>query len=64
MRTELKERRFTSEAEEAAWWDANQDALAQEFESAAATGHMARGTSARRIAARIVKNPAPETPDS
>lgn len=48
MREELKKRIFRSEAEEAAWWDRHQDALAGEFEKAAAAGTQGRGTAARK----------------
>ncbi|MGA7523418.1 MAG: hypothetical protein WBW84_13255 [Acidobacteriaceae bacterium] len=39
---------FKNEAEEAAWWDAHQDALADEFEKAAAAGTLGHGTAARQ----------------
>jgi predicted DNA binding CopG/RHH family protein len=48
MREQLKKKTFRSEAEEAAWWDQHQDALANEFEKAAATGTLGRGTVARK----------------
>ena len=48
MREELKKRTFKSEAEEAQWWDENQDALAKEFEKAAAEGTLGRGTVVRK----------------
>jgi len=48
MREELKNRSFRSEAEEAAFWEENQDALANEFEKAAEAGTLGRGTVARR----------------
>lgn len=48
MKEELKSQSFKSEAEEAQWWEDNQDALAQEFENAAAAGTLGRGTAARR----------------
>jgi predicted DNA binding CopG/RHH family protein len=38
---------FASEAEEAAWWDSNQDELFKDFERAAAEGRLGRGTTAR-----------------
>jgi predicted DNA binding CopG/RHH family protein len=48
VKEELKKKSFRSEAEEAQWWDENQDSLAQEFEQAAAEGTLGRGTTARR----------------
>lgn len=39
---------FKNEAEEAKWWDQHQDALANEFEKAAAAGTLRRGTAARK----------------
>jgi predicted DNA binding CopG/RHH family protein len=48
MKEELKNKNFRNEAEEAQWWDANQDALAEEFEKAAAAGTLGRGTVARK----------------
>jgi len=48
MREELKKKTFRNEAEEAAWWDRHQDALAGEFEKAAAAGTLGRGTAARK----------------
>lgn len=42
MRSELKKKTFKTEAEEAEWWDMNQDALADEFEKAAAAGTLGR----------------------
>ena len=48
MREELKKKTFRNEAEEAAWWDRHQDALAGEFEKAAAAGTLGRGTTARK----------------
>jgi len=35
---------FPSEAEEAAWWEANEDALADEFEKATVEGRVGYGT--------------------
>jgi predicted DNA binding CopG/RHH family protein len=48
LREELKKKIFRNEAEEAAWWDAHQDAVAGEFEKAAAQGKLGHGTAARR----------------
>jgi predicted DNA binding CopG/RHH family protein len=48
MREELKKQNFRNEAEEAKWWDEHQDALASEFEKAAANGTLGRGTAARK----------------
>ena len=48
MKEELKSQNFKSEAEEAQWWQENQDSLAQAFEEAAAAGTLGRGTAARR----------------
>ena len=48
MKEELKNQNFRNEAEEAEWWDTNQDALAKEFGTAAATGRLGHGTTARR----------------
>ena len=48
MKEELKKKSFKNEAEEAQWWDENQDALAQEFERAAVAGTLGRGTAARK----------------
>ena len=47
LRNELLTRHFESEAEEAAWWDTHQNDLADEFEKAAATGTLGRGTAGR-----------------
>ena len=50
MLEELKKKTFTNEAEEAAWWESHEDALADEFEKAAAEGRVGIGTSAKRAA--------------
>jgi predicted DNA binding CopG/RHH family protein len=50
MLEELKTKTFKNEAEEAAWWEANEDALAEEFERATADGRVAIGTVAKRAA--------------
>ncbi|MGA3262556.1 MAG: hypothetical protein ABSC47_00765 [Terracidiphilus sp.] len=43
MLDELKGKTFANEAEEAAWWEANEDRLADEFEKAMAEGRIASG---------------------
>ena len=48
MTEDRTKQNFRDEAEEARWWDDNQDALAREFEEAAAAGTLGRGTAARR----------------
>jgi predicted DNA binding CopG/RHH family protein len=48
MKEELKRRNFRNEAEEAQWWEQNQDTLAHEFEKAAAAGTLGHGTAARK----------------
>jgi predicted DNA binding CopG/RHH family protein len=48
MLEELKQMVFANEAEEAAWWEANEDALADEFEKAGAEGRLGHGTAMRR----------------
>ena len=48
MREELKKKEFRSEGDEAQWWEQNEDALAEEFEKAAAAGTVGHGTAARR----------------
>lgn len=48
MKEALKSQNFKNEAEEAEWWEQNQDALAQDFEDAAAAGTLGRGTAARK----------------
>ncbi|HEX4312081.1 MAG TPA: hypothetical protein VHZ25_18770 [Acidobacteriaceae bacterium] len=48
MRAELKKKTFSNEAEESRWWDEHQNALASEFEKAAAAGTLGRGTAARK----------------
>ncbi|HTW44451.1 MAG TPA: hypothetical protein VMD58_02805 [Acidobacteriaceae bacterium] len=41
---------FASEQDEAHWWDQHQDALADEFERAAAEGRLGHDTVARKTA--------------
>jgi DNA-binding protein YbaB len=43
MLDELKGKTFANEAEEAAWWEANEDRLAAEFEKAMAEGQIGYG---------------------
>lgn len=48
MREEFQKKNFKSEEDEANWWDQQQDALAEEFERAAAEGTLGHGTAARK----------------
>ncbi len=50
MLEELKNKTFANEAEEAAWWESNEDALADEFEKATAEGRAGIGTVVKRTA--------------
>ncbi len=50
MLEELKNKTFANEAEEASWWESNEDALASEFEKATAEGRVGIGTVARKAA--------------
>jgi predicted DNA binding CopG/RHH family protein len=50
MLEELKNKVFSNEAEEAAWWESNEDALADEFEKATAEGRVGIGTVAKKAA--------------
>ncbi len=50
MLEELKNKTFANEAEEAAWWESHEDALADEFEKATAEGRVGIGTVAKRAA--------------
>jgi predicted DNA binding CopG/RHH family protein len=50
MLEELKNKTFTNEAEEAAWWKANEDALLEDFKKAPAEGRIGIGTVAKRAA--------------
>jgi predicted DNA binding CopG/RHH family protein len=50
MLEELKNKTFASEAEEAAWWESNEDSLADEFEKSAVEGRIGIGTVAKRAA--------------
>lgn len=48
IREELRKQNFKNEAEEAQFWEENQDSLAEEFEKAAEAGTLGRGTAARK----------------
>ena len=48
MKDTLQTPEFKTEAEEAAWFDSNEDALLKQFEQAAKEGTLTRGTLARR----------------
>ncbi len=50
MLGKLKNKTFASEAEEAEWWESNEDQLASEFEKAGSEGKLGFGTVARRAA--------------
>jgi predicted DNA binding CopG/RHH family protein len=50
MLEELKNKTFANEAEEAAWWESHEDALADEFENAATEGRTGVGTVAKKAA--------------
>lgn len=50
MLEELKNKTFANEAEEAAWWESQEAALADEFEKATAEGKVGFGTVAKRAA--------------
>jgi len=50
MLEELKDKTFANEAEEAAWWESHEDALADEFEKATAEGRIGIGSVAKRAA--------------
>ena len=50
MLEELKNKTFANEAEEAAWWESHEDALADEFEKATSEGRIGIGTAAKRAA--------------
>ena len=50
MLEELKNKTFASEAEEAEWWESNEDALLEDFEKATAEGRVGIGTVAKRAA--------------
>jgi predicted DNA binding CopG/RHH family protein len=55
MLEEIKNMTFASEAEEAAWWEANEDALAEEFERATAEGRFGYGTLVVREESSVTK---------
>lgn len=48
MLEELKNKTFASEAEEAAWWESNEDALLDEFKKATAEGTVGIGSLVKR----------------
>ena len=48
MARQLNTPKFQTEAEEASWWDQNEDLLFREFEQAAADGTLGRGTLGKR----------------
>jgi predicted DNA binding CopG/RHH family protein len=50
MLEKLKSKTFKNEAEEAAWWKANEDALLEDFKKATAEGRVGIGTVAKRAA--------------
>jgi len=50
MLEELKNKTFASEAEEAVWWESNEDALLDEFKKATAEGRVGFGTLVKRPA--------------
>ena len=50
MLEELKNKTFKSEAEEAAWWESNEDALLEDFKKATAEGRVGIGTAAKQAA--------------
>jgi hypothetical protein len=50
----LKVPKFVTEAEEALWWESNEDALLDEFKKATAEGRVGYGTLAKRLAAEPV----------
>ncbi len=50
MLEELKNKTFANEAEEAAWWESHEDALADEFEKATKEGRVGIGSVAKRAA--------------
>lgn len=50
MLEELKTKEFANEAEEAAWWESNEDGLLEDFIQATAEGRVGIGTVAKRAA--------------
>jgi predicted DNA binding CopG/RHH family protein len=48
MLDELKKMTFANEAEEAAWWETHEEALADEFEKAGQEGRLGHGTARKR----------------
>jgi predicted DNA binding CopG/RHH family protein len=51
--------RFSSEAEEAQWWDSHQDLIAEKFEQAAAAGELGRGRAAQMARERTTGGASP-----
>lgn len=49
---EIVRPRFSSEKEEAEWWDKNPEYILQQFKRAAAEGRLGHGTAMREMAAR------------
>jgi hypothetical protein len=47
---DLKQMTFANETEEAAWWESQEDELADEFEKATAEGRAGIGTVSKRAA--------------
>lgn len=50
MLEELKDKTFANEEEEAAWWEANQEGLLEDFKKATADGRIRIGALAKRAA--------------
>jgi len=50
MLEELKTKTFANEAEEAAWWQSNEDALLEDFKKAEKEGRLGIGTALKRAA--------------
>ncbi len=50
MLEDLKNKTFANEAEEAAWWESNEDALLEDFKKATAEGRVGIGTLVKRAA--------------
>ena len=53
MLDELSNMTFVNEAEEAAWWESNEDALSDEFDKATAEGRVGCGTLVIRDATSV-----------
>jgi len=50
MLEELKTKTFANEAEEAAWWQSNEDGLLEDFKKAEKEGRLGIGTALKRAA--------------